>query len=85
MTISTGTHCQCVFHVGVRKGFNVNAVAPGSIASHRTADVSSPGLISRLVPIQRAGTPAEVAFPVVFSTSPQSSSISGRIISVNGT
>jgi 3-oxoacyl-[acyl-carrier protein] reductase len=41
-------------------------------------------MIERLVPMQRAGTPEEVAAVVGFLASEQASYISGQIIAVNG-
>jgi 3-oxoacyl-[acyl-carrier protein] reductase len=47
-------------------------------------DAFTAEVIERLVPMQRAGTPEEVAAVVGFLASEQASYISGQIISVNG-
>lgn len=66
------------------RGITVNAVAPGIIAGHITAHEFDPALIKRLVPLQRAGTPDEVAALVSFLASPDAAYISGQIINING-
>lgn len=69
--------------VGAR-GVTVNAVAPGIIATEATEQVFSPEQIAALVPMRRAGTPAEVAALVGFLASPEASYVSAQIISVSG-
>ena len=66
------------------RGVTVNAIAPGIIASPMTESVFSKEAIERLVPMQRAGTTAEVADLVGFIASDQAGYISGQIISING-
>ncbi|MGI9302158.1 MAG: 3-oxoacyl-ACP reductase FabG [Gammaproteobacteria bacterium] len=66
------------------RGITVNAVAPGIIESRRTAGLFDPGKIKSLVPMERAGTPEEVAHVVAFLASEKTSYITGQIISVNG-
>lgn len=66
------------------RGITVNAVAPGIIAGHITQQVFEPALIKRLVPMQRAGMPDEVAALVAFLASEEAGYISGQIINING-
>ena len=66
------------------RGITVNAVAPGIIATAMTDGVFDKEALARLVPMKRAGTPAEVAALVGFLASEQAGYISGQVISING-
>ena len=66
------------------RGITVNAVAPGIIASAMSDGVFDKEALARLVPMKRAGTPAEVAALVAFLASEQAGYISGQVISING-
>lgn len=66
------------------RGITVNAVAPGIIDSDMSRPAFDAAAISRLVPMQRAGKPGEVADLVGFLASDQSAYITGQVISVNG-
>lgn len=66
------------------RGITVNTVAPGIIASPSTDTTFDRPTIERMVPMQRAGQPEEVASLVGFLASDRSSYISGQLISVNG-
>ena len=66
------------------RGITVNAVAPGIIAGGMTDGVFDREAIARLVPMKRAGAPAEVAALVAFLASEQAGYISGQVISING-
>lgn len=66
------------------RGITVNAVAPGLIATAMSESVFDDEAIARMVPMKRAGTPAEVAHLVGFLASEQAAYISGQIISING-
>ena len=66
------------------RGITVNAIAPGIIASPMTASAFDAESIKRLVPVQRAGTPEEVAALAGFLAGPDAGYITGQVISVNG-
>jgi 3-oxoacyl-[acyl-carrier protein] reductase len=66
------------------RGITVNAVAPGIIDTSMSESVFDAGDIARLVPMKRAGTPAEVADLIGFLASMQAAYITGQIISING-
>ena len=68
------------------KGVTINAVSPGYIETDMTAVVKPEILdtIRKLTPMQRLGTPEEVAACVCFLASPKASFITGEIVKVNG-
>lgn len=66
------------------RGVTVNAVAPGIIATTMSAQSFGPERIAQLVPLNRAGTPAEVAELVDFLMSERAGYITGQVIPING-
>ncbi len=66
------------------RGITVNTVAPGIIASPSTETIFPQEIISKIVPMRRAGTPEEVADLVAFLASERAGYISGQLISING-
>lgn len=66
------------------RGITVNAVAPGIIATSMSQDSFDAPTIAKLVPMQRAGRPEEVADLVSFLASERAAYISGQVISING-
>ena len=66
------------------RGITVNAVAPGVIESPVLKDAFPRETIESIVPMKRAGTPAEVASLVAFLASDQAAYITGQIVSING-
>jgi 3-oxoacyl-[acyl-carrier protein] reductase len=66
------------------RGITVNAVAPGIIATDMIEGVFDAETIKKLVPMQRAGKPEEIADLVAFLASDRAAYISGQVISING-
>jgi 3-oxoacyl-[acyl-carrier protein] reductase len=66
------------------RGVTVNAIAPGIIESPMAAGAFDADAIKRLVPVQRAGTAAEVAALAGFLACPEAAYITGQVISING-
>ncbi|MDE1929893.1 MAG: 3-oxoacyl-ACP reductase FabG, partial [Burkholderiales bacterium] len=66
------------------RGVTVNAIAPGIIASTMAAGAFDAETIKRLVPLQRAGTPQEVAALAGFIAGPDAGYLTGQIIALNG-
>jgi len=69
-----------------RYGIRVNCIAPGSIESERTRleDPDYAGTWSKLTPLGRVGTAADIAPTVVFLGSKGASFISGQTIWIDG-
>jgi 3-oxoacyl-[acyl-carrier protein] reductase len=66
------------------RGVTVYVVAPGIIDTTMSETSFDADAIKRLVPMQRAGQPQEVASLVAFLASDQAAYISGQVISING-
>jgi 3-oxoacyl-[acyl-carrier protein] reductase len=66
-----------------KRNVTVNAVAPGFIRTDMTADVDEKQMKS-MIPVNRFGTPEEVAHAVGFLALPESAYITGQVLSVNG-
>lgn len=66
------------------RNITVNVVAPGIIQTPMSAPHFSPEDIAKMVPVKRAGTPAEVAELVAFLASDAAAYITGQVISING-
>lgn len=70
-----------------RKGVRVNSIAPGMVATKLTVNQSSPEQqeqFSKNNPIQRFGTPEDIAGAAVFLASPLASYITGQQLVVDG-
>lgn len=68
------------------RGITVNAVAPGFIETDMTAALSdkSKEAMLGMIPLQRAGTPQDVADAITFLASDQAAYITGQVIHVTG-
>lgn len=66
------------------RGVTANCVAPGIIDTPMTAGLFDAARIEKLVPLNRAGTPQEVAGLVGFLMSERAGYITGQVVSING-
>jgi 3-oxoacyl-[acyl-carrier protein] reductase len=68
------------------RGITVNAVAPGFIETDMTAVLSEKAREAMLsiIPLQRAGTPQDVAEAIVFLASDSAAYITGQVLHVTG-
>jgi 3-oxoacyl-[acyl-carrier protein] reductase len=68
------------------RNITVNAVAPGFVATHMTAELPDKqrDAILGSIPLARIGTPDEVAGAVLFLTLPEAGYITGHVLDVNG-
>ena len=66
------------------RGVTVNAVAPGIIGTSMSEGVFDAATIQRMVPLQRAGRPEEVAEVVAFLASENAGYITGQVVSIIG-
>lgn len=69
------------------RSISVNAVAPGPTATGLFLDGKSPELIERMSkmnPLERLGTPEDIASTVAFLTGPDGGWINGQVLRANG-
>ncbi|MFN4154809.1 MAG: SDR family NAD(P)-dependent oxidoreductase [Paracoccaceae bacterium] len=67
-------------------GIRVNCIAPGAIATERTAAEAGDyaGTWAKVTPLRRVGTPDDIAGPLVFLCSDAASFITGQTLWVDG-
>jgi 3-oxoacyl-[acyl-carrier protein] reductase len=69
------------------RGITVNAVAPGPVATGLFLNGKSPELVDRLMkiaPLERLGTPGDIANVVSFLAGPEGGWINGQVLRANG-
>jgi 3-oxoacyl-[acyl-carrier protein] reductase len=69
------------------KGISVTAVAPGPTATDLFMEGKTPELVERLgkmAPLERLGTPEDIAETVAFLVGPQGAWVNGQTLRVNG-
>jgi NAD(P)-dependent dehydrogenase (short-subunit alcohol dehydrogenase family) len=67
-------------------GIRVNCVAPGAIATERTASEAGDyaATWSKVTPLRRVGTPQDIADVVLFFCSPAASFVTAQTLWVDG-
>jgi 3-oxoacyl-[acyl-carrier protein] reductase len=66
------------------RGVTVNCVSPGIVDTSMSAGLFDAAAIERMVPLQRAGKPEDVAAAVGFLASDAAGYITGQVLPVNG-
>ncbi|URL58316.1 SDR family oxidoreductase [Luteibacter flocculans] len=69
------------------RGITVNAIAPGPTGTDLFLDGKSPELVDRLAklsPLERLGTPEDIASAVAFLVGPDGGWINGQVLRANG-
>lgn len=66
------------------RGVTVNCVSPGLIETPMSAGAFDAAFVERMIPLQRMGTPEDVAGVVAFLASDAAGYITGQVIPVNG-
>ncbi len=68
------------------RGVTVNAIAPGFVETEMTEAVRNKAgdLIKKMIPMKRLGKPEDIARVAVFLAGPESSYITGQVITVDG-
>jgi 3-oxoacyl-[acyl-carrier protein] reductase len=66
------------------RGVTVNCVSPGLIDTPMSAGAFDEATIARMVPLQRMGTPGEVAAAVGYLVSDAAAYVTGQVIPVDG-
>jgi NAD(P)-dependent dehydrogenase (short-subunit alcohol dehydrogenase family) len=66
------------------RGIRVNVIAPGNISTAINAAFDTKSIVHRLQPLQRLGTPVDVANTAVYLASERSAQVTGVILPVDG-
>jgi len=66
------------------RGIRVNVVAPGNIRTDINAAFDTPAIVRRIQPLQRLGTPDDVANAALYLASERSAQVTGMVLAVDG-
>ena len=65
-------------------GIRVNVIAPGNISTAINAAFDTSAIVARLQPLQRLGTPDDVANAVIYLASERAAQVTGVVLPVDG-
>ncbi len=65
-------------------GLRVNVIAPGNIATQINAAFDTESIVARIQPLQRLGSPSDVAHAAVYLASERSAQVTGLVLPVDG-
>jgi NAD(P)-dependent dehydrogenase (short-subunit alcohol dehydrogenase family) len=78
-------HCsKCAAIELAELGVRVNVIAPGNIATAINAAFDTSAIVQRMQPLQRLGTPRDVANAAVYLASDRSAQVTGVLLPVDG-
>jgi len=66
------------------RGIRVNVIAPGNIATAINAAFDTEKIVSRIQPLQRLGSPVDVANAATYLASDRSAQVTGVVVPVDG-
>jgi NAD(P)-dependent dehydrogenase (short-subunit alcohol dehydrogenase family) len=66
------------------RGLRVNVIAPGNISTAINAAFDTGSIVSKLQPLQRLGTPTDVANAAVYLASERAAQVTGLVLPVDG-
>jgi NAD(P)-dependent dehydrogenase (short-subunit alcohol dehydrogenase family) len=66
------------------RGIRVNTIAPGNISTAINAAFDTRSIVSKIQPLQRLGTPRDVANAAVYLASERSAQVTGLVLPVDG-
>jgi NAD(P)-dependent dehydrogenase (short-subunit alcohol dehydrogenase family) len=66
------------------RGIRVNVIAPGNISTSINAAFDTASIVSKLQPLQRLGTPVDVANAAVYLASERAAQVTGHVLPVDG-
>lgn len=66
------------------RGVRINVIAPANIATAINARFDTASIVSRIQPLQRLGTPTDVANAAIYLASERSAQVTGVVLPVDG-
>jgi NAD(P)-dependent dehydrogenase (short-subunit alcohol dehydrogenase family) len=66
------------------RGLRVNVIAPGNIATRINAVFDTESIVGRIQPLQRIGSPVDIANAAVYLASERAAQVTGMVLPVDG-
>ena len=66
------------------RGLRVNVIAPGNISTAINAQFDTASIVSRIQPLQRLGSPVDIANAAVYLASDRSAQVTGVLLPIDG-